>query len=80
LRQHSDQYQLSRLDDAWFKGLVFSAFNNAHQSRPSTSHIRAADYTDMSSERPQEQPSMCPPFLQALNKLRRRARSALVKT
>jgi DNA-binding MarR family transcriptional regulator len=58
LRQHSDQYQLSRVDEAWFKGLVFAAFNNAHQSRTSASHIRAADYVNVSSERPQEQPSL----------------------
>lgn len=28
LRQHPDQYQLSRVEEAWFKGLMFPAFNH----------------------------------------------------
>src|SRR5216684_3651398 len=33
LRQHPDQYQLSRVEEAWFKGIVFPAFNQVSQSR-----------------------------------------------
>src|SRR5260370_5243117 len=33
LRQHPDQYQLSRVEEAWFKGLVFPAFNQVPQFR-----------------------------------------------
>lgn len=29
LRQHSEQYHLGRVDQAWFKGLLFPAFNSA---------------------------------------------------
>jgi DNA-binding CsgD family transcriptional regulator len=28
LRRHPQQYQLNRVDEAWFKGLVFPAFNS----------------------------------------------------
>jgi hypothetical protein len=31
LRLHSDQYHLGRVDQAWFKGLVFPAFNSAER-------------------------------------------------
>ena len=33
LRQHPDQYQLSRVEEAWFKGLIFPAFNQVPQIR-----------------------------------------------
>jgi len=33
LHQHPDQYQLGRVEEAWFKGLIFPAFNRAPQSR-----------------------------------------------
>ena len=29
LRQHPEQYRLSRVDEAWFKGLIFPAFNRS---------------------------------------------------
>src|SRR5262249_48602634 len=37
LRRHPEQYRLSRVDDAWYKGLLFpsftaSAFRNTHES------------------------------------------------
>jgi hypothetical protein len=32
LRQHPDQYQLSRVEEAWFKGLIFPTFNRVPQS------------------------------------------------
>ncbi len=31
LRLHSEQYHLGRVDQAWFKGLVFPAFNSTEQ-------------------------------------------------
>jgi DNA-binding CsgD family transcriptional regulator len=31
LRLHSEQYHLGRVDQAWFKGLVFPAFNSAER-------------------------------------------------
>jgi hypothetical protein len=36
LRQHSDQYHLSRVEEAWFKGLIFPAFNHITQPRTTT--------------------------------------------
>jgi len=33
LHQHPDQYQLGRVEEAWFKGLIFPAFNRAPQPR-----------------------------------------------
>jgi len=44
LRLHSEEYHLGRVDQAWFKGLLFPAFNSAAQ-RPGN-----ASYT--SAERP----------------------------
>jgi hypothetical protein len=36
LRQHPEQYQLRRVEEAWFKGLIFPAFNRVPQSRMSS--------------------------------------------
>ena len=36
LRQHPDQYQLRRVEEAWFKGLIFPAFNRVPQSEMSS--------------------------------------------
>jgi hypothetical protein len=32
-RRHPEQYQLNRVDEAWFKGLLFPAFNTATSGR-----------------------------------------------
>jgi hypothetical protein len=40
LRQHSDQYQLSRVNEAWYKGLLFPAFNYSVQRQTITPHVR----------------------------------------
>lgn len=34
LRVHPEQYRLSRVDEAWFKGIIFPAFNSAHGDGP----------------------------------------------
>lgn len=39
LRLHSEQYHLGRVDQAWFKGLLFPAFNSAVQ-RPAAQPVR----------------------------------------
>lgn len=45
LRQHPDQYQLSRVEEAWFKGLVFPAFNHLspRERKPSSSVIMPSE-------------------------------------
>ena len=45
LRQHPDQYQLSRVDEAWFKGLIFPAFNHITQSRTARQELDASSLT-----------------------------------
>lgn len=38
LRLHSEQYHLGRVDQAWFKGLLFPAFNRTLQRQPESDH------------------------------------------
>ena len=42
LRQHPDQYQLGRVDEAWFKGVLFPVFNGAWQRPGTAQHARSA--------------------------------------
>ena len=42
LRLHSEQYHLGRVDQAWFKGLLFPAFNSATQ-RPAARPARRVE-------------------------------------
>jgi len=37
LRSHPREYELSRIDEAWFKGLLFPAFNKVEDARSKTS-------------------------------------------
>jgi hypothetical protein len=37
LRQHPGEYQLSRIDEAWFKGMLFPAFGRFSGARESSS-------------------------------------------
>jgi hypothetical protein len=42
LRMHPDQYQLSFVNEAWFKGLLFDAYNSpspAHRERAASDHF-----------------------------------------
>jgi hypothetical protein len=34
LRLHPEEYQLSRVDESWFKGMLFPSFGRAGSSRP----------------------------------------------
>lgn len=36
LQRHPEEYQLARVDEAWFKGLVFPSFNHAPVARTET--------------------------------------------
>ncbi len=52
LRLHSEEYHLGRVDQAWFKGLLFPAFNFAAQrmenaKRPGPGHPVAGRETDL---------------------------------
>jgi hypothetical protein len=48
LRLHSEQYHLGRVDQAWFKGLLFPAFNSAVQ-RPAVQPARSVNSFELAS-------------------------------
>jgi len=53
LHQHPDQYQLSRVEEAWFKGLIFPAFNRVPRSRVNSRIARISVGTMLDSNRAQ---------------------------
>lgn len=54
LQRHPEEYQLGRVDEAWFKGLVFPSFNHAPVARMESaldSGSRAADVDSLDGSR-----------------------------
>jgi len=51
LRLHSEQYHLGRVNQAWFKGLLFPAFNRTPQRRHDFDPARAAYSAETQSSR-----------------------------
>jgi hypothetical protein len=49
LKLHSHEYKLSRVDEAWFKGLLFPAFNSAN-ARADGSRERGPDYVGYATQ------------------------------